>query len=270
MRKLSTIAAVLATLGTATTSYVMAEGKPATSAADIAAQLKTVTPVSEEEQLLEFYIKQRAGKHYRSVTPEQRAALAVELKRNQMLARYADKNNTLDAATKAAINIGTITMKAQSAAVAYLAANPTPEADIRALYAERAPGYAKDKYEASHILLEKEETAKALIAKLATGADFAELAKKNSVDTVSGEQGGKLGSFTADEMVPAFSEALKTMKAGETSQQPVKSSFGFHIIHLVTVTQSKPPTFEALEPTLKNELDGKRLQAWIEKLVPTK
>ena len=221
MRKMSTIAALLATIGTA--SYVMAEPNKSTATADIAAQLKTVTPVSKEEQLLEFYIKQRAGKHYRSINAEQRAGLAVELKRNQVLAAYADKNNTLDAAAKAAIEIGTITMKAQSAAVAYLASNPTPEAEIKALYDERAPSFAKDKYEASHILLEKEETAKALIAKIEAGGDFADLAKKNSVDTVSGEQGGKLGTFTADEMVPAFSEALKTMKAGETTKAPVKS-----------------------------------------------
>lgn len=107
---------------------------------------------------------------------------------------------------------------------------------------------------ASHILVKTEDEAKALIEQLKGGADFAVLAKEKSTDTGSGKNGGELGWFTQDVMVKEFGDAAFAMKKGETSQAPVKSQFGFHIIR-VTDDRTKPlPTFERQKEEIRLDL----------------
>lgn len=91
---------------------------------------------------------------------------------------------------------------------------------------------------ASHILVADEATAKKLKKQLDDGADFAKLAKKNSTDTSSAENGGELGWFGPDEMVGAFTDAAYSMKKGEISD-PVKSDYGYHIIKVENTRDKK-------------------------------
>ncbi|WP_010290278.1 peptidylprolyl isomerase [Kurthia massiliensis] len=91
---------------------------------------------------------------------------------------------------------------------------------------------------ASHILVADEKTAKKLKKQIDDGADFAKLAKKNSTDTSSAENGGELGWFGPDEMVGAFTDAAYDMKKGEISD-PVKSDYGYHIIKVEDTRDKK-------------------------------
>ena len=91
---------------------------------------------------------------------------------------------------------------------------------------------------ASHILVADEAAAKKLKKQLDKGADFAKLAKKNSTDTSSAENGGELGWFGPDEMVGAFTDAAYSMKKGEVSD-PVKSDYGYHIIKVEDTRDKK-------------------------------
>jgi len=91
---------------------------------------------------------------------------------------------------------------------------------------------------ASHILVADEKTAKKLKKQIDDGADFAKLAKKNSTDTSSAENGGELGWFGPDEMVGAFTDAAYDMKKGEVSD-PVKSDYGYHIIKVEDTRDKK-------------------------------
>lgn len=91
---------------------------------------------------------------------------------------------------------------------------------------------------ASHILVADEKTAKKLKKQIDDGADFAKLAKKNSTDTSSAENGGELGWFGPDEMVGPFTDAAYDMKKGEVSD-PVKSDYGYHIIKLEDTRDKK-------------------------------
>lgn len=97
--------------------------------------------------------------------------------------------------------------------------------------------------EASHILVETEEAANEVKTKLADGGDFAELAKEYSVDTVSAENGGELGSFGAGEMVAEFDEAAFGMEVDEVSE-PVKTDYGYHIIKVTGKTDAVEATLE--------------------------
>ena len=134
----------------------------------------------------------------------------------------------------------------------------------------------KDYYEktgeeirASHILVPDEAKAKELYEKIKQGADFAQLAKENSLDKTSGEKGGDLGFFSWGRMVPEFQEAAFKLKAGEISQ-PVKTQFGWHIIK---VEERRPvqkkelkEIKEEITQSLQREKQGKLAQKYLEDL----
>jgi len=111
----------------------------------------------------------------------------------------------------------------------------------------------REEVKASHILLESEADAKAVIAQLQKGADFAALAKEKSKDP-AGQNGGDLGYFGREEMVPEFSEAAFNMKKGEVSKEPVHTQFGWQVIKVEDKRTSEPPTFEEAKPELSNEV----------------
>lgn len=108
----------------------------------------------------------------------------------------------------------------------------------------------EEEVRARHILVEKEEEAKAALERIRKGEDFAKLAGELSRDPGSKVEGGDLGYFTKERMVPQFSEAAFKLKAGEVSE-PVQSQFGWHVIK-VEDRRSRPlPAFEEV----KDEID---------------
>jgi peptidyl-prolyl cis-trans isomerase C len=107
---------------------------------------------------------------------------------------------------------------------------------------------------ARHILVESEEAARGIIAELKKGADFGETAKVKSKDPSAKQNGGDLGYFTKDEMVPQFSEAAFAMQPGSLSDTPVKSQFGWHVIKVEDRRLSTPPTFEQAQPVIREKL----------------
>jgi peptidyl-prolyl cis-trans isomerase C len=106
---------------------------------------------------------------------------------------------------------------------------------------------AKEEVSARHILLQTEAQAKEVIADLKKGGDFAEIAKTRSIDPSGKQNGGDLGFFAREEMVPEFSEAAFKLKEGELTQAPVKSQFGWHVIKVEAKRQSNPSMDEMRE-----------------------
>jgi peptidyl-prolyl cis-trans isomerase C len=122
--------------------------------------------------------------------------------------------------------------------------DPVSDADLKARYEkEIAAKPAEEEISARHILLETEDEAKAVIAELETGKDFAELAKEKSTGP-SAAQGGDLGFFTKGRMVPEFEAAAFTLQAGEYAKQPVKTQFGWHVIKVEERRETAAPAFE--------------------------
>ena len=117
----------------------------------------------------------------------------------------------------------------------------------------------EEEVQARHILVDSEEKAKELAEKIAKGGDFAALAKENSKDPGSKEDGGMLGFFGRGQMVPAFEEAAYRLKKGEVSP-PVKSQFGFHIIKLEDRREKKLPTFDEVKDRILNSMIQKKAQ----------
>lgn len=119
-----------------------------------------------------------------------------------------------------------------------------------------------DEVHARHILVPTEEEAKKLIAELKKGGDFEALAKQNSKDP-GAAQGGDLGWFKRDEMVPAFADAAFAMQPGQISDKPVKTEFGWHVIQVLEKRQGQPATFEQA----KDQLRQKMIQEGVQKAV---
>jgi len=145
--------------------------------------------------------------------------------------------------------------------------NPVTEAEAKAEY-EKVKGEAGTgvEYHARHILVEKEEDAKALIAQLQKGANFEELAKKNSKDPGSAQNGGDLDWAAPNSYVPEFSTAMTKLKKGEMTSEPVKSQFGYHIIKLEDTRESKFPEFEEVKPQIQQRLTQVKQQKFMEDL----
>jgi peptidyl-prolyl cis-trans isomerase C len=121
------------------------------------------------------------------------------------------------------------------------------------------PPIPVEEFNASHILVETEEEAQALIDALGEGADFAELAAENSIGP-SGPNGGQLGWFTAGMMVPEFEVAVFELEAGEVSA-PVQTQFGWHVILLNDTREQAPPTLEDVRAELIEGLRRARVDA---------
>ncbi|MDP7546936.1 MAG: peptidylprolyl isomerase [Alphaproteobacteria bacterium] len=127
------------------------------------------------------------------------------------------------------------------------------EAALRASYeAEKTTMTGADEVRASHILVETEAEADAIVAALQKGGDFAALAKQKSKGP-SGAKGGDLGYFSKDKMVPEFANAAFALKKGEVSA-PVKTGFGWHVIKLVDRRQGKGPSFQERLPALRQAM----------------
>jgi peptidyl-prolyl cis-trans isomerase C len=142
------------------------------------------------------------------------------------------------------------------------------DAAIKAAYDERVTKLASKEFNARHILIKTEDEAKAVIKEIADGADFAKVAKEKSTGP-SGSNGGSLGWFKAQTMVPAFANAVKDMKKGEVSKEPVKTQFGYHVIKLEDSRDAKLPTLESLKPQLQRVISQKKMLAYMEDLKKT-
>jgi peptidyl-prolyl cis-trans isomerase C len=117
---------------------------------------------------------------------------------------------------------------------------------------------------ARHILVPTEEEAKAIVEELKKGADFAELAKKKSKDPGAAD-GGDLGFFTKEQMVPEFSAAAFALEPGKISD-PVKSQFGWHVIKVEEKRDRKPPPFDQVKPQIETFVVRKAQSDYVTKL----
>jgi len=118
-------------------------------------------------------------------------------------------------------------------------------------------------YKASHILVDTEDEAKAIIVQLNKKGNFAKIAKEKSKDAGSAAKGGELDWAVPSNFVPPFANALVSLKKGTYTKEPVKSQFGWHIIKLDDVRDLKMPTFEELKPQIQQRLMQQAIQEYV-------
>jgi peptidyl-prolyl cis-trans isomerase C len=123
---------------------------------------------------------------------------------------------------------------------------------------------SEEEVHARHILVPTEDEAKAVLADLKKGADFAALAKEKSKDP-GGQEGGDLGYFTKEQMVPEFSAVAFKLGKGELSE-PVKTQFGWHIIKVEDKRTKPTPTFDQVKTQIDNYIAHRAQAALVDKL----
>lgn len=139
------------------------------------------------------------------------------------------------------------------------------DAEIQAAYeADYADGKGGPEFNASHILVETEEEAKALIEALDGGADFAELAKEKSTGP-SGPGGGSLGWFGEGAMVPEFEAAVLELEVGAVSQ-PVQTQFGWHVVKLNDKRIADAPPLDEVRGEISERLQQEAIEAHVSQL----
>jgi peptidyl-prolyl cis-trans isomerase C len=144
----------------------------------------------------------------------------------------------------------------------------TTDEAMKKVYDEAAKQIAgEQEVHARHILVETEDEAKAVEAELKKGADFAELAKKKSKDPGASD-GGDLGFFTKDQMVPEFSAVAFSLEPGKISD-PVKTQFGWHIIKVEEKRNRKAPDFEQVKGQIETYVTRKAQAEYVAKLRET-
>ncbi|MFZ6774184.1 peptidyl-prolyl cis-trans isomerase [Undibacterium sp. SXout7W] len=200
-------------------------------------------------------------------SPQLRAMVKQELINREVLMQEAEKSGIAsNPEVKNQLEIARQSLLIRALMVDYVKKNPVSDAEIKAEY-DKAKAQAGDKeYHAFHILVEKEDDAKAIISKLKAGAKFEELAKQ-SKDTGSAAKGGDLDWASPATFVPAFSQAMTGLQKGQFTEVPVKTEFGFHVIKLDDVRASKFPSLEEVKPQIIDGLQQQKVQAFQQNLV---
>jgi len=128
------------------------------------------------------------------------------------------------------------------------------QADVQARYEQEIANLTREEeVRARHILVDTQEEAAQIIARLDGGEAFETIAEEKSTDS-SSSLGGDIGYFTRGQMVSEFEEAAFALKAGEYSKEPVQSPFGWHVIKVEDVRQKAPPALEDISAAINNAL----------------
>jgi peptidyl-prolyl cis-trans isomerase C len=200
-------------------------------------------------------------------TPERQQAVREELINREVLVQAAQKRG-LDKNPDVAAQMD---MARQAVLVRALfdnevKANPITDADLQKQYEEFKKSMGENEYKVRHILVDKEDDAKAIIADLGKGGDFAKLAKEKSKDPGSKDNGGDLDWGPAARYVKPFADAVMSMKKGQLTSSPVKTDFGYHVIRLDDVRPLKVPGFDELKEQFRQRAQQQQIQKLVMEL----
>jgi peptidyl-prolyl cis-trans isomerase C len=221
-------------------------------------------PVPKSRVDLLLQQAQRAGQQ---VTPEMQGQARDQVVIREIFAQEAERRGIAATADfRSQMELARQTLLIRELFEDWRKKNPITDADAKVEYDKFKAQSVGTEYRARHILVEKEEEAKSLLAQLKAGAKFEDLAKANSKDPGSGANGGDLDFAKPESYVPEFGGALVKLKKGETTEAPVKSQFGWHIIRLEDTREATFPPFDEVKGQIKQRIEQVRLQGYQEEL----
>lgn len=224
------------------------------------AQVATVNGVAIPQARLDVVLKMLAA-NKQPDTPENRARVKEQLINNEVFAQEAVKKGLHKNPEIAA----QIDLQRQEALVNafvqdYVKSNPVTDDAMRKEYERVKPTIPAKEYKARHILVEKEEEAKEIIAQIKKGGNFEKLAAEKSKDTGSKPRGGDLDWGPANRYVKPFGDALGKLKKGQMTDPAVQTEYGWHIIRLDDERVTKVPSFDEAKPQLQQMLQSQSVQ----------
>ena len=194
-------------------------------------------------------------------TPERHKAVKDELVNREVIAQAAQKRG-LDKNPDIAAQME---MARQAVLVRALfedevKKNPITDAQLEQQYTQFKGSMGTNEYKVRHILVDKEDDAKQIIADLNKGGDFAKLAKEKSKDPGSKDNGGDLDWGPSARYVKPFADAVTGMQKGQTTTAPVKTDFGYHVIRLDDVRPLSVPPFAELKEQFRQRAQQQQVQ----------
>lgn len=244
------------------TAAVLSTAALSASAQNIAVVNGKAVPKARAEAL-----KQQIEQSGRPVTPELEGQIKEEVIAREIFMQEANKRSLANSeAYKQQMELARQTILIRALFEDFQKKNPVTDAEAKAEYDKFVEANGGKEYKASHILVESEDRAKAIIAEVKAGKKFEDIAKKESKDPGSGARGGDLDWANPNNYVPEFTEALIKLKKGEMTDAPVKSQFGWHIIRMDDERQAEMPKFEDVKPQITQQLQQQKLQQFQDQL----
>jgi len=193
--------------------------------------------------------------------PERATAVREELVNREVLAQAAVKRG-LDkgADVQAQMDMARQAVLVRALFENEIKTNPITEADLQKQYDQFKGSMGTNEYKVRHILVDKEDDAKQIIADLAKGADFAKIAKEKSKDPGSKDNGGDLDWGPAARYVKPFADAVQSQQKGKVSATPVKTDFGYHVIVVDDVRPLKVPEYADVKEQFRQRAQQQQIQ----------
>ncbi|PQV50812.1 peptidylprolyl isomerase [Paraburkholderia sp. BL21I4N1] len=231
-------------------------------AQNIAVVNGTPIPKARADALIEQLVHQGQQN-----TPQLQTAVREELVNREILMQEALRRglpNRPDIKAQIAVAQQTVVLRAL---IEDFVKNNTPsDAEVTARYNALIKDAGGKEYHLHHILVDNEQQAKDLIAKIKAGASFEDLAKQYSKDPGSGKNGGDLDWSDPKAYVPEFADAATHLQKGQMTDTPVHTQFGWHIIRLDDTRAITPPPLEQVRPQIVQQIQQEKLQAFEEGL----
>ena len=213
----------------------------------------------------DFLLKERLAQGQPD-TPELRNAVREELNTRELLVREAKKKGLeKNADVKNQMELSGQTVLVRAYVGDWLKANPISDALLHKEYDAIKAQMGDKEYKVRHILVEKEDEAKEIIAALQKGEKFEKLAER-SKDPGSKANGGDLDWNAPGNFVKPFSDAMVKLPKGKFTTVPVQTQFGWHVIEVTDVRDAKIPSFEEVKPQLQQRAQGQQLDAYFKEL----
>jgi peptidyl-prolyl cis-trans isomerase C len=212
-------------------------------------------------------LKAQIAKTGRPVTPEVEKMLKDEVIAREVFMQEAQRRG-LDANDdyKQQLELARQTILIRELFADFQKKNPVTDAEIQAEYDKFAAANGGKEYHAHHILVENESEAKSAIADIKKGKKFEDVAKAKSKDPGSAPNGGDLDWATAASYVPEFSNAMIKLGKGQMTQEPVKTSFGWHVIRVDDIREAQLPKVDEVKPQIAQQLQQQKLAKFQEEL----
>jgi peptidyl-prolyl cis-trans isomerase C len=199
-------------------------------------------------------------------TPELRANIRDQLNTRELIVREAKKKNLdKNADVKTQMELASQSVLVNAYVADWAKANPVADADLRKEYDKIKAQIGDKEFKVRHILVEKEDDAKDIIAALQKGEKFEKLAER-SKDPGSKANGGDLDWNAPSNFVKPFSDAMVKLDKGKFTTQPVQTQFGWHVIRVDEVREAKVPSFDEVKPQLQQRMQSQMLDQYLKDL----
>jgi peptidyl-prolyl cis-trans isomerase C len=212
-------------------------------------------------------VKQVVAQGQAQDTPQLRDQIKKEVIAREVLMQEATKEGyDKKPDVKQALENARQTIMVNALAREYITKHPVSDAEVQAEYDKFKSQTGDKEYHVRHILVETEQQAKDIIAKIKGGAKFEDLAKQ-SKDTGTANSGGDLDWAVPAAFPPEFGAAVKNLQKGQVTENPVKTANGFHVVKVDDIRAAKLPSLDEVKPQIREELANRKLAAYQEEMV---